>query len=150
VGVQCLKTALKSTVATFWLTLWFSNRMKAKICFSFRTTFMSFLYPMLSLVVSTLGRSTEAEALLKSLAQQTYKDFEVVVVDQNGDGRLLPVIDPERWPYAIRRVHVPAIRGVSRGRNIGLKETFPTTIAGIRRGFWRRARTFWSNINAIP
>lgn len=41
-----------------------------------------------SLVIATLGRVDEVEMLLRSLEQQTFRDFEVILVDQNTDGRL--------------------------------------------------------------
>jgi glycosyltransferase involved in cell wall biosynthesis len=71
-----------------------------------------------SLVVSTLGRTHELEKLFDSLAAQHFKSFEVIIVDQNGDGRLAPLC-VRQWPFAVRRISVPDVRGLSRGRNIG-------------------------------
>src|SRR5271170_6306948 len=76
---------------------------------------------MVSLILSTLGRSREIDVFLESLAIQEFKNFEVIVIDQNTDDRLVPVVDPARWPYPIKRIHTPDQRGVSRGRNAGLK-----------------------------
>lgn len=46
----------------------------------------------LSLVMATLGRTTEIDRCVDSLAKQTCRDFELIVVDQNPDDRLLPVV----------------------------------------------------------
>ena len=43
--------------------------------------------PQLSLIVATLGREAELARCLGSLAAQTRRDFEVVIVDQNADDR---------------------------------------------------------------
>lgn len=45
-----------------------------------------------SLVMATLGRVAEIEFFLQSLAAQTHKDYELIIVDQNPDDRLLPVV----------------------------------------------------------
>lgn len=72
-----------------------------------------------TLVVATLGRTTELERLLQSLDDQTYRDFEIIVVDQNADGRLLPVLRAFEDRLEIRRlVSAP---GLSRARNLGLR-----------------------------
>ena len=52
--------------------------------------------PRLSLIVATLGREAELSRCLGSLAAQTSRDFEVVVVDQNADDRLAALLDRER------------------------------------------------------
>lgn len=42
----------------------------------------------ISLILATVGRTTELDRLFNSLAAQTMHDFEVIVVDQNTDQRL--------------------------------------------------------------
>ena len=38
---------------------------------------------MISLITATYGRTEEVRTLLGSLARQSYKDFEFILVDQN-------------------------------------------------------------------
>lgn len=73
-----------------------------------------------SLVVPTLGRSGEVKALLASIAAHGGKDVEVVLVDQNQDGRL-DWATPEfgdRFPLRHLRV---AFKGAARARNHGAR-----------------------------
>ena len=72
-----------------------------------------------SLLIATLGRTTELQRLLKSLDDQTYRNFEVIVVDQNTDGRLLPVLSAFEDRLEICRI--VSAPGLSRARNIGLR-----------------------------
>jgi len=44
--------------------------------------------PTVSLILATVGRTDELGTMFDSLAAQTFKDFEVIVVDQNEDERL--------------------------------------------------------------
>jgi glycosyltransferase involved in cell wall biosynthesis len=74
----------------------------------------------ISLVVPTLGRTVELVKLFKSLADQDRSDFEVIVVDQNTDDRLVPLCAAD-WPFSVSRIHTPTARGSSRARNAGLK-----------------------------
>ncbi len=73
-----------------------------------------------SLIVATLGRSTEISALLESLLAQGRDDFEVIIVDQNADDRVAPVLAPyaPRLPIAHLR---SAIRNANHARNLGLR-----------------------------
>lgn len=48
--------------------------------------------PAVSLVMATLGRVSEIDRCVDTLAAQTRRDFELIVVDQNPDDRLLPVV----------------------------------------------------------
>lgn len=76
------------------------------------------LLPAVSLIISSKGRYSEIHKLLASLAQQTMRDMEVIVVDQNDDDRLSSIL--EGHPFPIRHVRMPQTTGVSCGRNIGL------------------------------
>jgi len=71
-----------------------------------------------SLVVSTLNRTTELASLLASLDAQLFRDFELIIVDQNSDDRLRPVIARYQDRLPIRRLRSGP--GVSRGRNVGI------------------------------
>jgi glycosyltransferase involved in cell wall biosynthesis len=73
---------------------------------------------VISLIVATYNRGAELERLLASLDAQTYRHFEVIVVDQNQDERLMPVL--ERYSRLDIR-HIPSDIGVSRARNAGLR-----------------------------
>jgi glycosyltransferase involved in cell wall biosynthesis len=77
--------------------------------------------PTVSLVNSTLGRSQVLERLFQSLELQSYKDFEVIVVDQNPDDRLAQILLPGRWSFPVLHLARPNTKGLSRGRNIGWK-----------------------------
>ncbi len=73
-----------------------------------------------SLVVATLGRTFELQRLFVSLEKQTYRNFEVIVVDQNPDDRLAPILGAFEEKLDLRRLTCPA--GVSRARNAGIRE----------------------------
>ena len=73
---------------------------------------------MVSLVVATWNRVAELERLLASLEAQTYKDFELILVDQNPDDRLVDLI--KNHP-GLRVRHLHSQLGVSRARNVGLR-----------------------------
>lgn len=73
---------------------------------------------MISLVVCTLGRAEPLRRLLASLGEQTHPPHEIIVVDQNAPGFLDPVLaDHKKLPVR----HACSERGLSRGRNVGLK-----------------------------
>jgi len=74
---------------------------------------------MISLIITTLGRTTPLERLFESLLTQEHKNFEVIVVDQNCDNRLDPLCKKGQWPFLLRRVQTPGEVGSSRGRNTG-------------------------------
>jgi glycosyltransferase involved in cell wall biosynthesis len=74
--------------------------------------------PRFSLIAATKDRTTELARLIASLDDQTENNYELIVVDQNGDQRLLPIIEGSRRKEKIRRL--VASPGVSRARNLGL------------------------------
>jgi glycosyltransferase involved in cell wall biosynthesis len=71
-----------------------------------------------SLIVATWNRVAELERLLASLDGQTYRKFEVIIVDQNPDDRLALVLH-NHPALAIRRLR--SEMGASRARNVGLR-----------------------------
>lgn len=77
--------------------------------------------PVMSLIITTLGRVEQMERLFQSLANQTFKDFNVLVVDQNDDDRLGLLLS-RTWPFTLERLHTPGERGASRGRNRGWRQ----------------------------
>lgn len=72
-----------------------------------------------SLVLATVGRTDEVDRLLDTLSKQIYSNFELIVVDQNDDGRLLPILD--KYANRIKVIRVSSERGLSKARNVGLK-----------------------------
>ena len=73
---------------------------------------------MISLIVTTRNRVAELDRLLASLEAQTCQSFEVIVVDQNGDDRILEVLARHK---GLRVRHLRSGMGASRGRNAGLR-----------------------------
>jgi glycosyltransferase involved in cell wall biosynthesis len=73
--------------------------------------------PSFDLVVATVGRTDELGRLLDSLVAQEYGCLRVVVVDQNDDDRLAPILAGR----ALQLEHVRSPRGLSRARNAGLE-----------------------------
>lgn len=73
---------------------------------------------MFSLIICSVDRTTTLERLLRSLALQTDRNFEVVLVDQNLDNRLQAPI--ESFGKVMPIVQVKAARGLSLARNKGL------------------------------
>jgi glycosyltransferase involved in cell wall biosynthesis len=72
-----------------------------------------------SLVVPTLNRVNEVRALLRSLAEQSFTDFELFIVDQNEDDRLNPVV--EEFSSQLNLIRIRSnVRNSSHARNAGL------------------------------
>ena len=75
----------------------------------------------ISLVVATVERTVELRRLLASLDAQTHRDFDVIVVDQNPNTRLAPILAEFTGRLAIRHVRLAGAPGASRARNVGLQ-----------------------------
>jgi glycosyltransferase involved in cell wall biosynthesis len=69
------------------------------------------------LVLATVDRVAELGRFLDSLERQTYGEFRVLLVDQNEDDRLAPLLQ-ERGSLDITHLRSP--RGLSRARNTAL------------------------------
>ena len=48
---------------------------------------------MISLITATYGRTKEIATLLESLSKQTYKEFEIVIIDQNVHDEVKSIVD---------------------------------------------------------
>jgi glycosyltransferase involved in cell wall biosynthesis len=74
-----------------------------------------------SLILATRGRTTELAEFLDSVAAQGRDDVEVIVVDQNEDGRLVPLLAPHI--ARMRLTHLrSSIARANHARNLGLRE----------------------------
>lgn len=72
-----------------------------------------------SLVLATVGRTEVLRGLLNSLKNQTHRDFELIVVDQNPDDRLKTILATYQDVFSV--VHVKTHRkGASRARDVGV------------------------------
>ena len=80
---------------------------------------MSLKTVRISLVISTVNRVAELTRLFDSLVSQDFEDFEVLVVDQNSDDRLMPLVERYQSLLNIRRLHTFKRHGISSGRNDG-------------------------------
>jgi glycosyltransferase involved in cell wall biosynthesis len=93
-----------------------------------------------SLIVATRGRDRELGELFESLVAQDHADLEVIVVDQNADDRLAPVIAAWSDHLSLRRertarAHANHARNlglaVARGRIVGFPDDDCTFPAGL-------------------
>ncbi|HDG9809111.1 glycosyltransferase family 2 protein [Raoultella planticola] len=72
-----------------------------------------------SLVVCTLGRFEDVDILFSSFTIQKFKDFEVILVDQNEDGYLTSIVKKYENQFPI--MHIKSEKGLSTARNNGIK-----------------------------
>lgn len=76
---------------------------------------------ILSLILCTYGRTTDLERLFQSLSMQTFKRFEVIVVDQNPDDRILPYLK-QAISDGLKIKHVKlSTPNLSAARNLGIR-----------------------------
>jgi glycosyltransferase involved in cell wall biosynthesis len=74
--------------------------------------------PFFSLILATLNRPTEVQICLKSLSQQTFRNFEIIIIDQsnNNDTEVIKNEFPELRIYYFK----VEFKGLSKARNFGL------------------------------
>ena len=83
-----------------------------------------------SLIVATRQRTSELKRLLESLVVQTYRAFEVIIVDQNDDDRVVAVLEEFAGQLTLQHVR-SRTRGKAAANNVGLRSndgeivTFP-------------------------
>jgi GT2 family glycosyltransferase len=73
-----------------------------------------------ALVLATVGRTLELNRLFDTLAAQSYRDFEVIVVDQNQDDRLLPILHRARYLGLVLRHLRHSPPNLALARNAGI------------------------------
>lgn len=73
-----------------------------------------------SLIIPTLGRREELEELLFSISKQTYKDFEVIIVDQNNNGLIDDICSKFKGHFPLIHKKVE-FKGAARSRNYGVR-----------------------------
>lgn len=74
----------------------------------------------ISLIMCTIGRTDDVHKFIESLKNQTYNNFELIIVDQNEDNRISDILNffPE---IKEKTIHVKSEKGLSKARNVGLK-----------------------------
>ena len=73
----------------------------------------------ISLILCSVNRIQSVENFFNSLLLQTFKNYEVVVIDQNRDNRLDKIIDKFSSKLSIKVLKTTP--GLSKSRNLGLK-----------------------------
>lgn len=73
----------------------------------------------ISLVLATLGRDRELVAFLESLQAQTYEDFELIIIDQNKDGKIDAIVEPFKSCFPVNHIKVN-FAGNARARDYGI------------------------------
>ncbi len=73
----------------------------------------------ISLLMPTLGRIEEVEILINSLLNQSYKNFELIIIDQNKHNKIQNIVEK------IKNLDIKYVKsdtkGLSFNRNLGLK-----------------------------
>ncbi|MEG7862606.1 glycosyltransferase family A protein [Bacillus mobilis] len=73
----------------------------------------------LSLVMATIGRIEDIKFLMESLNKQKYKNFELIVVDQNKHDKVKELVNEYQKFFTIK--YIKSSPGLSKARNMGLK-----------------------------
>jgi glycosyltransferase involved in cell wall biosynthesis len=81
--------------------------------------------PSFDLVVATVGRADELARFLDSVAAQDYPHARVLLVDQNEDDRLAPVVASS----PVEAVRLRSAPGLSRARNVALAHLISDVVA---------------------
>ena len=74
---------------------------------------------MISIVIPTLNEERYVGALLESLARQTFRDFEVIVVDGDSEDATRAVVEGFRDKLPALEILAEPKRGLARQRNMG-------------------------------
>lgn len=88
--------------------------------------------PAVSLVLNTYNRAPLLRNTLDSFVKQSFKDFEVVLIDDGTDAET-PVVAAEQWPFPLRyhrmnREKKPGYGNPARPNNVGIRMAQADTI----------------------
>jgi glycosyltransferase involved in cell wall biosynthesis len=88
--------------------------------------------PRVSVVITTINRSAQLRVTFETFARQSFKDYEVVVVDDGTDTET-PALCAETWPFPIRyfrldRLRSPEYHNSSVVANYGVKQAYGEVI----------------------
>jgi glycosyltransferase involved in cell wall biosynthesis len=72
-----------------------------------------------SLILATLGRDIELISFLDSLASQTYRDFELIIIDQNKDKKIDSIVEKFISCFPVNHIKVD-FSGVAKARDYGI------------------------------
>ncbi|GHV82541.1 hypothetical protein AGMMS49991_10990 [Spirochaetia bacterium] len=81
-----------------------------------------------SLIMATLGRGKEIDDCIQSLLNQTYKNYELLIIDQNQDNRVYDIYRQYQDKLDIKYFQSDK-KGISVSRNIGLEHAAGDIIA---------------------
>lgn len=81
-----------------------------------------------SLILCTLGRKEDVRVALESFSKQEYNHFECIIVDQNVEDILTPIVDQFKDKICIKHIR-SKVKGLSANRNIGIKSSTGDIIA---------------------
>jgi glycosyltransferase involved in cell wall biosynthesis len=85
--------------------------------------------PYFSLIVATINRMEHHLNLLSSLKEQEFKDFEIIVVDQNPHDKLKKNLLDDLKDFNLIYLHVKKSMGLSAARNYGLEHASGEIVA---------------------
>ena len=75
--------------------------------------------PRFSLIVPTVGRTTELATLFASIVDQKRSDIELIIVDQNDDDRIVPLVESLETHFSVLHLRRKD-KSQSAARNAGL------------------------------
>jgi glycosyltransferase involved in cell wall biosynthesis len=84
--------------------------------------------PRFSLIVPTLGRTAELAEFFASVANQKRRDIELIVMDQNDDDRVVPLLQALPSEISVQHIRLKE-KNRSRARNAGLEASSGEIIA---------------------
>lgn len=71
--------------------------------------------------MATVGRKEEVKSFFQCLENQSYRNFELIIVDQNDNNLLDYMIDENKVKFEIKHIKI-AQKGLSLARNVGIRE----------------------------